>query len=257
MDTTETNLTLRVQRIQRFCLHDGPGIRTTVFAQGCGLRCWWCHNPQTHPPRGAGSRGWPIGALADELERDRRFFDRSGGGVTLCGGEPLLQPDAAAALLAELGRRGVHRTIDTAGHAPRRAVEQAAPHADLWLWDIKHTDADRFFRGTGGDVRRPLDNLRWLLRNYATPVRVRVPVIAGFNDDPEAISGIGDLLASLPRAVEMELLRGHDTGRDPQARGARSSCVSDERFHQAGRLLDAMGLSVGGVPAAAAPDNSS
>lgn len=234
---TSRAIRLKVQRIQRFCLHDGPGIRTTVFAQGCTLRCWWCHNPETRTMDAPEAAERSIDDLAAELERDRRFFIASGGGVTVSGGEPLAQPRAVAGLLDELGRRGIHRTVDTAGHVPREAVMIVAPRTDLWLWDIKHTDAGVFREAAGGDVDRPLDNLRWLLAHCETPVRVRVPVIAGFNDNDASLAGIARRIASLPRPVEVDVLRGHDVGRDADARRLRSAAPDGGRYDNARRRL--------------------
>jgi len=228
--------TLRVNSIQRFCLHDGPGIRTTVFLQGCTLRCWWCQNPQTIPLRSDEMREWEIGALADVLERDARFWRPSGGGLTISGGEPLIQPAGVAELLERMGRRGHHRCVETAGHVPLPAVQAVAPHVGLWLWDIKSTDPRRFREGTGGDAKRPMENLLWVLRHTAKRVRVRIPVIAGFNDDDGSAGQLAEFLARLPRRTTVELLPGHDIRRsDPPP--ARSAKVNPSRVVALGQRL--------------------
>jgi len=240
---TAMSTTLRVNSIQRFCLHDGPGICTTVFLQGCPLRCWWCQNPQTIPLRSDEMREWEIGELADVVERDARFWRPSGGGVTLSGGEPLIQPDGAAGFLELMGRRGHHRCVETAGHVGLPAVQRVAPHVDLWLWDVKSTDPQRFREGTGGEARRPMENLLWVLQHTATDVRVRIPVIAGFNDDEGSAGQLAAFLADLPRRVMVELLPGHDIRRSgpPPTRSAKVDpgrvAVLDRRLREAGCVL--------------------
>lgn len=227
---------LRVSHIQRFSLHDGPGIRTTVFCQGCGLRCWWCHNPQAQPVDAADAIDWPIEVLIDELERDARYWAASGGGVTVSGGEPLMQAEAVGQLLAELGRRGHHRSVDTCGAASLEAVKRVAPGVDLWLWDVKSMDAAALREATGGDRDRVLANLAWVLGETATPVRARVPVIRGFNDTAEALRPITEWLDGQPRGVTIEPLAGHDTGRG-EAAGQRSAAIDATRFRAAAAVL--------------------
>jgi pyruvate formate lyase activating enzyme len=233
--------TLRVAAIQRFCLHDGPGIRTTLFLQGCGLRCWWCHNPGMIADDAPAASGRAVGELADELSRDERFWRASGGGLTFSGGEPLRQADAVLALLAEAERRGWHRAIETAGAVPREAVSRVAPRVDLWLWDVKSVDAERFRAGTGGEVAVALDNLAWVLRETQTPVRIRVPLINSFNDDVDEWKRIGHWIAEQGRQVPVELLPGHDLVRGraggPPTRSAR---VSRSRLRQAEQVFAAL-----------------
>ena len=201
---------IRVSHIQRFCVHDGPGIRTTVFVQGCPLRCWWCHNPETQAMEAAHASDRDEAALANELLRDERWWRASGGGVTVSGGEPMLQAAGVARLLRLLRAGGVHCAVETAGTAPREAFKQMAAAVDLWLFDVKCVDPAAFREGTGGDVRVCLDNLRWLAEHTTGAVRVRVPVIGGFNSDKIAMEDIRAWLDTLPRAVDVELLPGHD-----------------------------------------------
>jgi len=237
---------LRVHNIQRFCLDDGPGIRTTVFLQGCPLRCWWCQNPAAQPGMHPRATDWPIPDLADVLERDRRFWTPSGGGVTASGGEPLAQAEALAGLLSELGRRCVHRAVDTSGTVPRDDVARVAPHADLWLWDVKAVDPARHHDATGGDASLPLDNLAWLLDATDAAVRVRVPLVGGFNADAASLADIGRWIASLPRRVPVELLPGHDIRSDgaSPAPEARRAAVGAEQVARARDVLRASGIEV-------------
>lgn len=187
-------------------------------------------------------------SLVDHVARDARFWKTSGGGVTVSGGEPLMQGQAVAVLLEGLGRLGHHRCIETAGHVPLQAVQRVSPHVDLWLWDLKSVDADRFRAGTGGDARLPLANLVWLLRQTATPVRVRVPIIAGFSDDDGAMAQLADTIAALPRPVFVELLPGHDLRKTARPT-ARSATVTTQRVAAAVQGMRARGLSLIGADA--------
>jgi pyruvate formate lyase activating enzyme len=214
---------LQVGRVQRFCLHDGPGIRTTVFLQGCGLRCWWCHNPDLRDATSAAGRSVAVDALAGELQRDARYWRASGGGVTLSGGEPLDQVEGVAELLRLLGRRGHHRCIETSLGVPPERLELVADLADLWLVDLKHAEPRRLEETTGLDMQVYMSNLRRLLETGAR-VELRVPLIRGFNDTPDHARLAGRLIADLPRALAVRILPGHDLGR----RGDRSAAVTRE-----------------------------
>lgn len=165
--------------------------------------------------------------LVDQLLRDERYWQASGGGVTFSGGEPLRQPVALRACLERLGAAGVHRAVDTAGDVAAQAVRTVAAHVDLWLWDVKTADERVFAEQAGGDLDRVLANLRWVLASADTRVRVRIPVIAGVNDAPGEVDALVGLVRSLPRPVEVELLAGHDLGRANTERGA---AVGARRF---------------------------
>lgn len=205
---------LLVARIQRFCLQDGPGIRTTIFTQGCSLACWWCHNADLRGRVHRAARAWDARPLADHVQRDARYWRASGGGVTISGGEPMIQPEALAALLAELGRRGHDRCIETAGAVPLDHFQRAVRHVDRWLYDIKALSPERFRAAAGGDAAVPVANLRWLLDHTRTPVTVRVPLINGFNAGTDEPQRIAALLAGMPRPVGVEVLPGHNVGCD-------------------------------------------
>jgi pyruvate formate lyase activating enzyme len=243
-----------VSHIQRFSIHDGPGIRTTVFLKGCSLRCFWCHNPEciaseselqyfsglcigcgncvhvcpvgAHAMNGAaheffrercnmcagtGARcvsactsmalvlvGRPMeaGEVAAEILRDASFYASSGGGVTLSGGEPLLQKDFARALLSFCTDAGVHTAIETAGFYPWKLLEEVLPVTRLLIMDIKHMDPAKHKKATGADNALILENAR---RAAATgiPMVVRVPVIPGVNDTPGEIMAIRDFTRGL------------------------------------------------------------
>jgi pyruvate formate lyase activating enzyme len=178
---------------------------------------------------------WETDALAEHLLRDRQWWSSSGGGVTVSGGEPLLQASAVEQLLQTLGTLGVHRVIETAGAAPRHNLQQLVGQVDLWLFDVKSVDPDRFAEGTCGEASVSLDNLRWLIDATDATVRIRIPLINAFNADAEQIDRIARWIGELPRAVPVELLAGHErTKPNPLDRSAgRNPKVSPEQVADA------------------------
>ncbi len=228
---------LNIFEIERFAIHDGPGIRTVVFLQGCPLRCAWCANPEsqtigkhimrfTNQCTGCGScvrvckekaleviqgktvadrhkciscgkcvEECPNGAMkisgrtvtCDELfrlvMRDEDYYRASGGGVTLSGGEALLQVDRLIPFLEQCKANGLHIAVESCGHVSVDIVEKAAEYVDLFLFDIKSLDSDRFRKFTGGDVRIVMKAFAYLAERKPDRLIVRVPVIPGFNDD--------------------------------------------------------------------------
>lgn len=257
-----------VFNIQRCSIHDGPGIRTTVFLKGCPLRCDWCHNPEglngepevaiggerciacgacidacpeSDGGRAARGPGWDdgrcrrCGACADvcpsgarerigepravaelvaEIERDRPFFDASGGGVTFSGGEPLCHPSFLAACLDACRERGLHTAVDTSGFAATGTVFDIAARADVLLYDLKHMDPEIHRRRTGADNTLILANLRELSRSTDTGIWIRIPLIPGFNDDDENIDRTSEFIVSLARRHPVFVLPYHAIGRD-------------------------------------------
>jgi len=226
---------LLIADVQRFCLRDGPGIRTVVFLQGCGLHCWWCHNPQMRPASSGDAREVETGALADELMRDERYWRRSGGGVTLSGGEPLCQAGGCAALLAELKKREIHRCVETAGAVPWDAFEKLVSLVDLWFFDMKSADADRFREGAGGDLEQVRTNLRELTGRVPDRVTIRVPLINGFNADADGLEALGRQVAELAPRSAVQILPGHDLHVD----SGRKAAVSREECEDARKILAA------------------
>lgn len=255
-----------VLNIQRFSVHDGPGIRTTVFFKGCPLHCPWCHNPESMDPRtqiavredlclgcglcapvcpeqGAGrldlsavanrpgaicqrcgacaeacpsgareALGWRLGLpeLMVELERDRPYFEESGGGVTFSGGEPILPGNAGflTACLDECRRAGLHTAVDTCGHVPTRSILSVAERADLLLYDLKILDAQRHRALVGVDNELILHNLRELVRT-GVEIWIRVPLIPGLTDDEANLRALARCVADLPRPLPVYLLPHH------------------------------------------------
>lgn len=158
--------------------------------------------------------GWrvDVAEVMAEIEKDLPFYDTSGGGVTFSGGEPLLQPDFLLALLRECGRRQIHRTVDTTGHAPLETLLAVAAETDLFLYDLKHMDGRMHREHTGIDNTLILTNLAALCRSGHL-VRIRIPLVAGINDDEDNIRAVIAFLGDLPHVEGIDLLPYHGIGR--------------------------------------------
>jgi pyruvate formate lyase activating enzyme len=265
--------------IRRFSVHDGPGIRTTVFLKGCPLRCRWCHNPEglsaapevtwreercarcgsciAACPEDALSwdgdtpvldvsrctlcgvcedecyaearqmlgRTMDAAAVLAEVERDRVFYEESGGGVTFSGGEPLAQPEFLGALLRSARASGIHTALDTSGYAPWNVVDAIRNDVDLFLYDLKHVDDERHRQFTGVSNARILDNLT-RLAEHGHRIVLRLPLVPGVNDDDPTIRAIGALAARLgiERVVPLPF---HRLGSDKYGRLGRAYDLHD------------------------------
>lgn len=230
--------------IQRFCVNDGPGIRTTVFLKGCPLSCVWCHNPesQNYKPEmlfykekctGCGRcKGVTVsdtefvcynGAkeicgksvdsdyVISEVLKDKIFYDTSGGGMTLSGGEPLSQPAFALELLQKAKENGIHTAIETCGFVKSEIVREAAEFCDLFLFDYKETDPILHKEYTGQDNSLILDNLG-LLNTLGKKAVLRCPIIPGFNDKDEHFLGIAETANQYDCIVHIEIEPYHSLG---------------------------------------------
>lgn len=203
---------LSVLSVQRTCVHDGPGVRTTVFLRGCPLGCRWCQNPEARAFARPSSpeAGRTVAEILAAVARDRPYYDRTSGGLTLSGGEPLAQDlDALVALLAAAKEDGLDVTVETAGHVPWKAFEAVRPFVDLFLYDLKVVgDPALHRRLAGADGRRIEANLRRLVATGAR-VRVRMCVVPGMNDGRDRIEAAAGLLRSVG-LPSIELVRYHD-----------------------------------------------
>jgi pyruvate formate lyase activating enzyme len=288
--------------IQRFSIHDGPGIRTTVFFKGCPLRCDWCSNPESQDPipqlmtrdflcvacgkcaevcperaislTPGGSRQirWEecnrcfrcvdaclygsltaMGRMAGvdqilrEVEKDRPFYENSGGGVTLSGGEPLSQPDFVLQLLRRLKERDFHTALDTCGFAPEEAFAAVLPYTDLVLFDIKQLKDEKHMDSTGVSNRLILSNARLVCSRAKT--WFRVPLIDGFNDSPEEIKTLADMAKEMG-VEKVSFLPYHQggvtkrlqIGREPSPLATRSP--SDEHLQKLRKIAEERGVAV-------------
>jgi pyruvate formate lyase activating enzyme len=182
----------RVFDVQRFSVHDGPGIRTTVFLAGCPLRCAWCQNPEAFDA-GRAPVMTPREVL-DEVLLDRAYYEASGGGLTISGGEPLLDPGLRP-LLEEAKRAGLHTCVQTSGAAPQRKLTDVLGLVDLFQFDLKHMDPDRHRELTGASNARVHENARYLIQRRAS-VHFRMPLLPGLNDDPQHLDQVAGFLGA-------------------------------------------------------------
>lgn len=208
-------MTGRVFNIQRFSINDGPGIRTTVFLSGCPLRCGWCSNPESQTidaSRGGkyASKEYTPGEVMDIVARDMDFYIESGGGMTLSGGEALLQAEFSRELLTLARNEGIHTAVETTGCVPKDVFRSFLELADLFLYDVKHADSETHRRFTGVGNELIIENLKAAAAAGAN-VTARVPVIPGFNADIKS----AHLIASLIKDIGIkaaELLPFHQFG---------------------------------------------
>ncbi len=192
---------LNVSDIQHFSVGDGPGIRATVFLKGCNLRCPWCHNPETISREPVTltylranktvtyGRAMTVDEVADEVMEDVDFYRQSGGGVTISGGEPLLQAEGVAALGKALREKGISVILDTAGCIPWSYFETVLPFVDTVFFDWKTSDPAFMKERIGGDLPLIKSNLTRLLQT-GTDVHIRIPLIPHVNADTASVAAM-------------------------------------------------------------------
>ena len=223
--------------IQRFSVHDGPGIRTTVFMKGCPLRCRWCHNPEGlnaslelrffeekclacgacgARERAEDAERCPSKALVvcgkevtpelvlSEILKDKRFY-KNDGGVTFSGGDCLLQADFVASVLALAKKEGINTAIDTCGCVPWSEIEKTLDNCDLYLYDIKCIDSALHKEYTGRENDIILDNLM-RLDLCGKDIWIRIPIIPGFNNNEEEIGKIAEFISTLSSVKRVTLI---------------------------------------------------
>lgn len=215
--------------IERFAIHDGPGIRSVVFLKGCPLHCLWCANPESQsffPEQICrdGRKVWVGRAVSSDevmavLERDADYYAYSGGGVTLSGGEALAHPVIASHLLNCCKDRGWHTAVETSGAVSEVSLRHVMPFADLFLYDIKHTDAEALRQATGANLQLIIRNLECVVANHKDVI-LRLPCIPGFNITDTHFRQVYNLALRL-NISHIDLLPYHVLG--------------IEKYHQLGR----------------------
>ena len=182
---------MRVFSVQRFCVHDGPGIRTTVFLEGCPLRCAWCQNPEGLASGRAAAL--TTGEVMAEVLKDRAFYEVSGGGLTVSGGEPLLYCAPVRSLLEAAKGHGLHTCLQTSGAVPEASFASVLGLVDLFQLDLKHMDSTRHRELTGAGNERIHQNAAFLLERGAN-VQFRMPLIPGINDGERNLEEVAGFL---------------------------------------------------------------
>lgn len=274
--------------IQRFCVDDGPGIRTTVFFKGCPLGCIWCHNPESKSFQpellydglkcahcGACGKVCPqschtftggkhtfdraccmlcgrcagvcmFGALRiageemtaeevlDRIRADQPFYDESGGGVTLSGGEPLSQFDFALAVLEKAKTAGLHTCVETSGYIRSDLIVKAARYTDIFLYDIKHMDRDTHLKLTNVDNDLILDNLKTLDAQGSKTI-LCLPIIPGCNDDDGHFAKVGKLANTMKYVMRLEIMPYHPLGIAKAAMLGKSPEYTSEELPDSGQ----------------------
>lgn len=269
--------------IKKFAIHDGPGIRTTVFLKGCPLTCLWCHNPESqeggpeisflaekcigcgfcfkHCPRSlhemhAGKHvlnrthcvrcgectaecyagaleiiGKPmtVEAVLEDVLKDRPFYETSGGGMTISGGEPMQQFEFTKALLAAAKASGLHTCLDTSGWASMKQYRQLLDWVDIFLYDLKETDPVRHLEYTGVSLPPILKNLREIDR-LGKKIMLRCPIIPGLNDREEHLQAIARIANELQNLLEINVLPYHPLGKSKNERIGKISPVASNTF---------------------------
>lgn len=213
----------RIFDIQRYSIHDGGGIRTIVFLKGCPLRCKWCCNPEGQHynvekmtlggKEKIVGQDVTVGEIIDIVERDRIYYRRSGGGLTLSGGEALTQPDFAVALLKTAKERGINTAMESTGFADFSVISRYLPYLDLYLMDIKHMNSAKHKEFTSQPNELILENAKKITDAGARLI-VRTPVIPTFNATKEEIGEIAKFASSLKGVTQMHILPYHRIGTD-------------------------------------------
>ena len=236
MDKSYTEVIGRIFNIQRFSIHDGPGVRTIIFLKGCPLRCKWCCNPEGQSYKFENmltggisklvGKDVTVGEVMEEIQRDRVYYRRSGhGGITLSGGECLGQPDFAEALLREAKRCGISTAIETTAFADMDTIRKLLPHIDTVLMDIKHMNSQKHKEFTSRDNSLILQNAAHIARE-ANSLIIRTPVIPTFNDTSQEIGDIASYAYNIG-VRELHLLPYHRIGSDKYAGLGRAYTLSD------------------------------
>jgi len=213
--------------IQRYAIHDGPGIRVNIFFKGCPMRCWWCHNPESLKPEKeiiekrkildknitikeneTVGKEMTVSEVLSEIGKEIPFFDESGGGVTFSGGEPLMQVDFLNAILEKCKERDIHTVLDTSGYAPPRVFISVVDKVDIILYDLKFINEGLHKKYTGVSNINVLENLKYLSEKRKNVI-IRFPVIPGITIIEENIKNIAEFVVSLKGIEEINLLPYH------------------------------------------------
>jgi pyruvate formate lyase activating enzyme len=215
--------------IKHYALHDGAGIRSTFFFKGCPLRCPWCHNPEscstkpheyespeifkgkTFKRTKTVGKYYTLEELMQIVTKNQLLYEESGGGITLSGGEPLMQAEAAQAFLKACQDMSLNTCIDTSGYSSPKDLQKIMPFADEILYDLKLIDDGKHKQYTGVTNLPILENLRFIDQKQQK-LRIRIPLIPSVNTDEQSIADFIDFLSTLKHRYPIDLLPYHKLG---------------------------------------------
>jgi pyruvate formate lyase activating enzyme len=243
--------------IKKFAIHDGPGIRTTIFFKGCPMKCLWCHNPESQNPKAEyilktkgknksspskeekelAGREVTVNELVKEVEKDRIFYEESGGGVTFSGGEPVMQFEFLSTLATKCKALGIHTALDTSGYCPFKELNWLGKVIDLFLYDLKFIDNEKHTAYTQVSNKLILDNLTKLARLKHTII-IRIPVIPDITDTDKNITQICEFISSLKVIKEINLLPYIKMGEEKYRRLKRDYTLKNTPVPKAKRLKE-------------------
>ena len=254
--------------IKRFAIHDGPGIRTTVFFKGCPLDCFWCHNPEgklKEPeviPRSLNKnrinpsakeeivgKKVSVDFVMKEIEKDNLFYDQSGGGVTFSGGEPLEQSEFLLSLAHECKRKVIHTALDTSGYGSTETFNSIINSVDLFLYDLKFMNDEDHIKHTGVSNKQILKNLTVLSKKRKKTV-IRFAVVPGITDAEENIKQIAEFVSSLRTIRDIDLLPYHRSAMEKYRRMNQPDRIteiqppSDESMEETKKVFESFKLRV-------------
>lgn len=291
--------------IQHYSIHDGPGIRTSVFLKGCILHCLWCHNPESQKMRpqifimqdkcvgcGKCASVCPVNAIKidgnlartnrelckscgrcvktcptearsmigkeitagevfKEVASDKIFYQESGGGVTLSGGEVLLQPEFSRSILELCKNAEINTAIETSGYGSWEAIKQVLAYTDLVLYDFKHFTDSEHKKFTGVSNKSILENAKRICHELKVPIAARIPVIPGYNDSIDNINSTARFIATeLDKSIKVHLLpyhrlgEGKHIGLEQPDNGFSSTPPSEEHMNELKEIIESYGLTV-------------
>jgi pyruvate formate lyase activating enzyme len=239
--------------IKKYAIHDGPGIRTTVFFKGCSMVCQWCHNPESKnfgvekfvvKDRVKKSTkheivGYEISVdeIMEKIEKDRVFYDESNGGVTFSGGEPLLQINFLLELLIRCKKYDLHTVVDTSGEASWKDFEKIQNYVDLFLYDLKMINDDLHNKYTGVSNKRAHNNLMKLIAE-GNNVELRIPLIPGITDTESNINDIANYISNLIIIPAVTLLAYNPLNRDKLDRFCLENPLGNLKMQSKQKLLE-------------------
>jgi len=253
--------------IKHYAIHDGPGIRQTVFFKGCPLSCWWCHNPESQQPevetytrtKSLDGQTYPrqdtigyyiaMDDLMGIIQSDTIFYDESGGGVTFSGGEPLMQPGFLKETASRCKNSNIHTALDTSGYAEQKILLEILPFIDLVLFDLKIMDDALHQQYTGVSNRMILENLA-MLNESGKEVHLRFPVIPGITNTEKNLREIKNCLTKLNHIKHIDLLSYHDISRGKYKRFGKDDKMGSQKLKEGSMALikkefESLGLQVG------------